>query len=67
MTPEEEVEYYRFVFAWMFCRLHKNKTIRALSKDVLKRNFNSGWNKQQRTEVMKQALKIIEEDDQRKI
>lgn len=60
MTLEEEVEYYQFVFAWMLCRLQKNKTVHAIAKDVLKKNFNSGWNKQQRQEMIKQALKFIE-------
>lgn len=64
MTLEEEVEYYRFVFSWMFCRLHANKTVRSIAKDVLKKDFNSGWSKQQRQEMVKQAMKIIEEGDQ---
>jgi hypothetical protein len=64
MTLEEENEYYRFVFAWMMCRLQRNKTVYAIAKDVLKKDFNSGWNPQQRKEIIKQALKIIEENDQ---
>lgn len=64
MTLEEEVEYYRFVFAWMFCRLQKNKTVHAIAKDILRKDFNSGWSKQQRQEMVKQAMKIIEEGNQ---
>ena len=63
MTLEEEVEYYKFVFAWMLCRLHKNKTIRALAKSVLRKDFNSGWSQKQRQEMIKQAMQIIKEED----
>ena len=63
MTLQEEVDYYRFVFAWMLCRLQKNKTLRAIAKDVLKKDFNSGWSLQQRQEMIKQAMQIIKEED----
>ena len=62
MTPEEEVEYYRFVFSWMLCRLQRNKTVYAIAKDVLRKDFNSGWSVQQRREIIKQALKVIEDE-----
>jgi hypothetical protein len=64
MTLEEEVEYYRFVFAWMFCRLQANKTVHAIAKDVLKKDFNSGWSMKQRQEMIKQAFKVIEDEQQ---
>lgn len=63
MTLEEEVEYYRFVFSWMLCRLQKNKTVYAISKDVLRKDFNSGWSQKQRQEIIKQAMQIIKEED----
>jgi hypothetical protein len=63
MTLEEEVEYYRFVFSWMLCRLQKNKTVYAISRDVLRKDFNSGWSQKQRQEIIKQAMQIIKEED----
>lgn len=63
MTLEEEVEYYRFVFSWMLCRLQKNKTVYAISRDVLRKDFNSGWSQKQRQEMIKQAMQIIKEED----
>ena len=62
MTLQEEVEYYRFVFAWMMCRLQKNKTVYAIARDVLKKDFNSGWSPKQRQEMIKQAMQIIESE-----
>lgn len=63
MTLEEEVEYYRFVFSWMLCRLQKNKTVYAIARDVLRKDFNSGWSQKQRQEMIKQAMQIIKEED----
>jgi len=63
MTLEEEVEYYRFVFSWMLCRLQKNKTVYTISRDVLRKDFNSGWSQKQRQEIIKQAMQIIKEED----
>ena len=63
MTLEEEAEYYRFVFSWMLCRLQKNKTVYAIARDVLRKDFNSGWSQKQRQEMIKQAMQIIKEED----